>query len=773
MKLDKFNIEKLRNKLKNWNHITKKMKVDYLIKKIQKYLKNRNYIRKKNKEEEKKLENISIGEIKFKELLLKKYKRFFLYQIIKNNKILMLKRLINKNYIEIIKKRFLKNNFKKIKLKTLNHVINNIRKIQNIFREYIKNKNNKKQFLLEKIIKNLENKRKNNDKLLLSLKFIQLKNKCKTLQLYIPANKIQKVFRGFLTKKYILPKIKEFNKNVNIQKMKLVQRAIKLFPIVKKKDNYLIKYFNKWRYESVLNPLLTYIKKKIKSDFDLFNNLLKYNLNKWKIISRKMKCNEKAKIIQIFIKNVIKKKNKKVKMERLLNVFNKKEIKMKKNDYFLKYFFTKFNTIMKKDKENKINNIKQNLIINQLEKLSKIFQNQIMDNNILFFSSLKNYSIVKKRNNILKNLIMKTVKDIKEKNLLNYYFNLFHIKSNKKKLKQNSELISNFIKEKFDNFKKSQNRRRWRKISRNLNTNNKYKKRIILFKLARLPFLFNKKNIIQKQRIIYPPFKKFLVNQIYKVYFYKVLSKLFKMINDKLKNNTLNTFIQIKKASIEYSKYNCTKNFPYHEKIPHLLKFKFKEHSTQRNKKKYKKNDLYIERIIPYFINYINKLRNIVLKYVLNNIEKTSNIHLFIDLSKNYIKKKIKNYKNLLFKNLKENYLIQKLYFLIRMNVIKIFLQKCKLLKRMINTIYLIQITQMHKRRVKRKYSLKIIKRWKIYVKMKLFREWQLQQIEENFVETYERLADGMFGNDKYEPSIQKQVQDFMEKTDAFKGGNI
>ena len=45
-----------------------------------------------------------------------------------------------------------------------------------------------------------------------------------------------------------------------------------------------------------------------------------------------MKCNEKAKIIQIFIKNVIKKKNKKVKMERLLNVFNKKEIKMKKND---------------------------------------------------------------------------------------------------------------------------------------------------------------------------------------------------------------------------------------------------------------------------------------------------------------------------------------------------------------------------------------------------------------------------------------------------------
>ena len=60
-----------------------------------------------------------------------------------------------------------------------------------------------------------------------------------------------------------------------------------------------------------------------------------------------------------------------------------------------------------------------------------------------------------------------------------------------------------------------------------------------------------------------------------------------------------------------------------------------------------------------------------------------------------------------------------------------------------------------------------------IYIKMKLFREWQLQQIEENFVETYERLADGMFGNDKYEPSIQKQVQDFMEKTDAFKGGNI
>ena len=30
-----------------------------------------------------------------------------------------------------------------------------------------------------------------------------------------------------------------------------------------------------------------------------------------------------------------------------------------------------------------------------------------------------------------------------------------------------------------------------------------------------------------------------------------------------------------------------------------------------------------------------------------------------------------------------------------------------------------------------------------------------------------------MYGNNKYEPSIQKQVQDFMEKTDTFKGGNI
>ena len=56
---------------------------------------------------------------------------------------------------------------------------------------------------------------------------------------------------------------------------------------------------------------------------------------------------------------------------------------------------------------------------------------------------------------------------------------------------------------------------------------------------------------------------------------------------------------------------------------------------------------------------------------------------------------------------------------------------------------------------------------------MKLFREWQLEQIEENFVETYERLADGMFGNGNYEPSIQQQVHDFMEKTNAFKGGNI
>ncbi len=110
------------------------------------------------------------------------------------------------------------------------------------------------------------------------------------------------------------------------------------------------------------------------------------------------------------------------------------------------------------------------------------------------------------------------------------------------------------------------------------------------------------------------------------------------MINDKLKNHTLNTFVQIKKASREYSKYNCTKNFPIKKKI--LIHLNLNYHSTQRNKKKYKRNDLYFERIIPSFINYINKLHNIVLNYVLNNIEKNSNIHLFMNLSK-YIKKKI------------------------------------------------------------------------------------------------------------------------------------
>jgi hypothetical protein len=96
-------------------------------------------------------------------------------------------------------------------------------------------------------------------------------------------------------------------------------------------------------------------------------------------------------------------------------------------------------------------------------------------------------------------------------------------------------------------------------------------------------------------------------------------------------------------------------------------------------------------------------------------------------------------------------------------------LQKLKIkfqkIKRTSKILYLVKLIKFHKYIVKRKLLLNIIRRWILHVKIKLLKEKYLEKMEVNFVETYERIVDGIFGDNEYELSIQKQIQEYMDKT--------
>ncbi len=761
--LHNFSKINLINIMIKWRNISKKIRANELVFIIQNYIKKNYNIRKIKQKKELILNKILTSLNNLGELYINHLKHFFLYEIMKNNKMIMLKTLINKNLIEKVKKRILTQFFKLMKLKTLYNEVNKIRKIQINYRKYKYNKNNKKKSLLKKCFERKENKNKKNNILLLSLKLIQFKNKSKILKYYIPSNKIQKVFRGYFSRKNVLPKIKEFNNNLNIQKMKLIKRTLKIFPILNRIDNYLNRFFNKWRYEALLNPFLIIIKNKINTDSILYKKILKYKINKWKIISTKLKYYEKANIMKKFFQNIIIKHKEKLKKEKLLIIVNTKLEKMKKNPYYLKIFFNKFLNQIRKDKNIAINNIKNNLIKNQLEKCIKILDNHIKNIIILIFNIIKGFSLIKKRNEIISNLLTKSIKETNEKKTLSHFFNLLHIKMNKMKLKENSILISNFMREKFDNFKTLQNKIRWKKFIQYYATYNKYKNRIILFKSARLPYLFNKRNKIKKQKIIYPPLKKLFVKNIYKIYTYKVLSKVFQTLNNHLRIFTFSSFYEIKKLSIENSKYHYNKDILFHEKTPHLFKFTFKYSSKKKDKKI--NNNFYIQRIIPFFVKYVNNNRKIILNDELNNILKISNNHLFITKIKKYINKKLEKFKRELYINLKDKLLLEKLYSLIKLKVLQKLKIKFQKIKRTSKILYLVKLIKFHKYIVKRKLLLNIIRRWILHVKIKLLKEKYLEKMEVNFVETYERIVDGIFGDNEYELSIQKQIQEYMDKT--------
>ena len=690
----------------------------------------------------------------------------------KRNNSLFLKKIDNSNFNSIFIQKILnimeKNNNKNIIklyfqkwIKISKNIIENI------------NKCNKINNLLKILIIKKDNKNKNN---FINNKFNQFKEKTfqikinNSIELFLLLkkykNSIIKIIFFKLKKPISSIKIKNIIKNYsnlfifNILKKNYnfnlsLDILFELFPKLEKIHNkfYLKKSFYNWKFKCDFDYLdkIILIQKEIKkflinkihfySIDDFINKFLKKYLHKkqkkieWiqlKIL-RKWRRKVKLKIIltKIFIiQRAIKKyliKNKKIKYFNLKSLLNK--IYHNKKNQNLIFVFQQLNKkrlkcLLKEiiiKKENKINkNLKQNLIL--FKKKIKLIN--INEKSKIIQKFLRLHLISKKLNNLITKKKKNTFKLLKEMNkisalkninfIIEYHILLNHIK--KWKFKNNRILImNNFIK----NLVKSKN------------------------------YLLN----INKENFI---------NHIYFLYYYKIFNKMFIKF-DKLKKKKL-------KKYLKNIQYYCvpqkTKNISYSSLKPNLIQIKFKKKNKIINKNNLNFTKNFI--LIPYLTKKLNKIFNIRLFSIINDLILYSNKKYFIQQNKNYIFKQIYQTKKIFYYKIKKiaNFPYYKIFTKLITNNLCNILNKCH---RLYHLLYLFKLTFMHITIASYKFKKKSLKAWYVYVHLKLMQIKKMKLMYDNYLNTYINLSKDLFDNNHpNEKSVQNNFVDFLNNINAW-----
>ena len=690
----------------------------------------------------------------------------------KRNNSLFLKKIDNSKFNSIFIQKILnimeKNNNKNIIklyfqkwIKISKNIIENI------------NKCNKINNLLKVLIIKNDNKNKNN---FINNKFNQFKEKTfqiklnNSIELFLLLkkykNSIIKIIFFKLKKPISSIKIKNIIKNYsnlfifNILKKNYnfnlsLDILFELFPKFEKIHNKsdLKKSFYKWKYKCDFDYLdkIILIQKEIKkflinkihfySIDDFINKFLKKYLHKkqkkieWiqlKVL-RKWRRKVKLKIIltKIFIiQRAIKKyliKNKKIKYFNLKNLLNK--IYHNKKNQNLIFVFQQLNKkrlkcLLKEiiiKKENKINkNLKQNLIL--FKKKIKLIN--VNEKSKIIQKFLRLHLISKKLNNLITKKKKNTFKLLKEMNkisalkninfIIEYHILLNHIK--KWKFKNNRILImNNFIK----NLVKSKN------------------------------YLLN----INKENFI---------NHIYFLYYYKIFNKMFIKF-DKLKKKKL-------KKYLKNIQYYCvpqkTKNISYSSLKPNLIQIKFKKKNKIiiKNNLNFTKNFI----LIPYLTKKLNKIFNIRLFSIINDLILYSNKKYFIQQNKNYIFKQIYQTKKIFYYKIKKiaNFPYYKIFTKLITNNLCNILNKCH---RLYHLLYLFKLTFMHITIASYKFKKKSLKAWYVYVHLKLMQIKKMKLMYDNYLNTYINLSKDLFDNNHpNEKSVQNNFVDFLNNINAW-----
>ena len=183
------------------------------------------------------------------------------------------------------------------------------------------------------------------------------------------------------------------------------------------------------------------------------------------------------------------------------------------------------------------------------------------------------------------------------------------------------------------------------------------------------------------------------------------------------------------------------------------------------------KNKFYKERLIPYFVKYLNKLRLKRLKIAFEHLNYIYNINSFCKLYTSWNKSQNLLSKKKLVTNLNYYIINQKILDHMRKTGIKKLASFYLVVTKRRNDLFiLVHLTKVFKRINQLKKAARFLKLWKLYMKLLKEREAQLRKMEKSFSQTYEKLSDDIFVDIGDEKSVQTQMLTFVDKVNY---GNI
>ena len=390
--------------------------------------------------------------------------------------------------------------------------------------------------------------------------------------------------------------------------------------------------------------------------------------------------------------------------------------------------------------------------------LEKIFPMKLK----IFFRKWKKYkSYCEQKEDIIKNMIK-----IREKNryillILKAYFNIWKIKCEEiNKNENNLKLLNNkdkkylAVSKLFNKLEKIGNERGFGLSNNNLRKYLKYLENYYKF------FWDRYKNLFQREIIC--TYTNSIINCGISKKSHFQFKKCFRpnyFLNDNYKNNSI---------SIAKGEKNIIIN-----KLERPSKNKISNRNVKKEKNKNiimafdkKQNKLfYNERIIPYLVRYLNKMRLKRLEIAYEYIYDYYKYNLFCYKANSWNKNQ-----NLL---MKKSLMCSLKFFVLKKNIID-YMQKSVIKK--LTSFYLVIIKRrnalfilVHKMKLfKRinqlKKAMRFIRLWRLYLKLLKERALQWEIIEKSFSQTYEKLSDSIFVDKDNEKSIQTQMMTFMDK---------
>ena len=622
-------------------------------------------------------------------------------------------------------------------------------------------------------------------------------------------NGLEKLFNIKFGGKDILNKIKSaankaiFNKFNNL----LIQ---------KRKDN-LKEPFDKIKKEAFNNTL----KKAVDIQPIFKNRIIKKALLKLKDKTDKL---VKFRAVEKIIKNwKIYKANKKEKsnVELLKNILL---IKKRQNLKAKKHYFYIWHKLAMKSRDDEL----KRRIANYFKNRYKIYnsrnnwnilcnklKNKIRNKKVSeIINKLKQYKTLNKINDCLINLayakvIEKLLKNNKEKNISNKYKNLLP----KINTKNNNKILSKYL-SKWNNIStKLNNRENKFKNALNIidkrqviNSANDINNVMLIKKFEHdIPLirakLFLKKikdksdNINKLDKLkcallktkdeIDKIDKKKALDKIYKIYFYnKIKNNLLKTCDkyqQRIKNILGREFLdKLQEIKTSKSAFNYN-NELYLTSKPKTTKLKFKKICDLNHNNKDKiisDKNAPMRKVLPSLINYINNKIKRRKEEAFEKIKQDLINKNFSKIFKQYIEKSLNPKKLELLNQMRRDAKYAeirpktqiKLFKLFRKKYIKNITSSLIEPSRLYRLYYLCNMSKMHINIASQRYYRELIRKWRFITFSKKMTRKKLELMYKNLHASYLQMADEIFGEDQYNPSVFKEFERFGSNIGMFTG---